>query len=661
LFLILILLVFPILTQASEEYFAEVSSENLLSNFGRTGLISLPIAYTLRDGYFGLGFSYSYPYTRALGVVSFLPKLEMGGVITQIENISLEKTPGWKGYGKYKDKAFFVKYQLLSETKDFPAISVGYDDFHGTKLFESKYIVATKYIDFIVPQNLTIGYGFGKLSGPFFGTEVLLHPKFSFLLEYAPYKTEEMRGYFGQALSKLEKINLGLSFRPYSWMHINTYLWQKEHFGFTLALTPPFGKGLPKTPKHFILSEEDVKEIREGKQESFYAKALERLDLKRAKVWQDGEVLYIEYSNEGYLFESMALRKALDVLKVTYFPGVQRVKIIVKDRNLPVTSVEIPGYLINAYLRGKVDFDYLLNKANMTISPDYQSRYKIAFKRPDITGSVKIRTFLNDPSGAFKYQLAYDVGVMQNFSDKVFWSLYLSLPVYNNIYSINKPLMKHPVRSDIAEFLKQKKPQIYNLSLNYVDGIKILPESFVAFSVGFNEMMFAGVGGDFLKFFRDGRLALGFGGDYVYKRDPKNVFKLKKDDFYDYYLNFYYVFKHPEITINIKSGRFLAGDEGVRFQVSRSINGFEFGFWYTYSNTNKPQFQGANRGYKDKGVFFTLPLRVFYTKETKQVVNYSLSPWTRDVGQLAGRAIDLYNLLKAKLPFYLKDKVDEKE
>jgi hypothetical protein len=31
------------------------------------------------------------------------------------------------------------------------------------------------------------------------------------------------------------------------------------------------------------------------------------------------------------------------------------------------------------------------------------------------------------------------------------------------------------------------------------------------------------------------------------------------------------------------------------------------------------------------------------------------------VGQLAGRAIDLYNLLKAKLPFYLKDKVDEKE
>jgi hypothetical protein len=107
--------------------------------------------------------------------------------------------------------------------------------------------------------------------------------------------------------------------------------------------------------------------------------------------------------------------------------------------------------------------------------------------------------------------------------------------------------------------------------------------------------------------------------------------------------------------------RFLAGDEGVRFQVSRVVKGFEIGFWWTNSNTNKPQFYGDNRGYLDKGIFITIPFRVFFTRDTYQTASYSLSPWTRDVGQLSYRPIDLYNTVRPKLPFYLLDTYDEKE
>jgi hypothetical protein len=124
-------------------------------------------------------------------------------------------------------------------------------------------------------------------------------------------------------------------------------------------------------------------------------------------------------------------------------------------------------------------------------------------------------------------------------------------------------------------------------------------------------------------------------------------------------LSAYYVTKFPELHLSVKAGRFLAGDKGVRFSVSRVIQGFEVGFWYTYSDTSK--FTGANKNYRDKGVFVAVPLRMFKWKDTKQVGYYSLSPWTRDVGQLAGRPFDLYRLLMEKMPFYLKDKAQASE
>jgi len=633
----------------------------ITTDFGRTGLISIPSAYTIQDGNLLFGFSRTYPYTRGFLGFGFIPRFEGGIVITQIDNISFKNDPVWKNYGKYKDKAFFAKFQLIPETETLPALAIGYDDFHGTKLFETKYITATKFVDFVIPQNITIGYGSGKLDGVFGGTEILLHPKVSFLAEYAPYKTEKMIGFRQKKLKNSEKVNYGINYHPYKWLSVSGYV-ERQDLGFTISLNAPLGGGLPKIPKHFILSEEDVKEIKEGKQESFYAKALERLDLKYAEVWQDGDVLNIEYSNKGYLFESIALKKALDVLRVTYFPGVKTVRIIIKENNVPITSIEIPGYVVNAYLNKKVELDYLLQKTKSTIAPDYKPKYSFIFDKPELSGNVKIRTFLNDPSGAFKYQLSYDIGIKENLLNNFSLTSTLSIPIINNISTINQPLMNPPVRSDVADYLKQKKPRLYNLSFNYLENIgKILPRTFATVSAGYNEMMFAGVGGDILHFVGDGRLAFGVGGDYVYKRDPESIFKLKNDRFHDYYLNFYYSFKEPEIKVNIKMARFLAGDEGVRFQVSRVVKGFEIGFWWTKSNTNKPQFYGDNRGYSDKGIFITIPFRVFFTKDTYQTASYSLSPWTRDVGQLSYRPIDLYNTVRPKLPFYLLDTYDEKE
>ncbi|ADU97059.1 protein of unknown function DUF940 membrane lipoprotein [Thermovibrio ammonificans HB-1] len=633
----------------------EALGYDILSNFGRTGLLEIPTAYVIQDGHLAFGTSYVYPYLRFYGNVGFFPGLELGGDITEIRDVVV-KGGIWTGYGFYKDKAFFAKYQILPETEKFPAIAVGWDDFHGTKLFESKYFVISKYIDTGIPQNVTIGYSTGVLKGPLFGSEILLHPKFSFITEYAPIKKSK---YFGLEDKKIRsKWNFGLKWQPLSWAQFVLSYQRGKEIGLNVNVNMPMGKPwLPHKPRYFVLTKRDVYLIKHNKQTAFFESALKRLDFEYPAVYVKGNTLYIEYSNKGYFYESVALRKALSIFRVVYFPNVKKVVIVLKEKNIPVTEIELPGYLINAYLKGQITYKELLNRAGYTIAPNYKPKIDLKLSNPQITGAIKLRTFLNDPSGALKYKLSYDVGVREYFLNNFIFDAKVILPIKNNIYSVVPPLMKHPVRSDIDKYLNNKHPDIPTLAVSYVS--PIAKGTFVGVSAGYNELMFAGVGGDVIHFFGDGRFAAGFGGDWVRKRDSEHPLRLKNYGFHDLYVSAHYVTTYPELHFTVKAGRFLAGDKGVRFEVSRVVKGFEVGFWYTYSDTS--DFTGANKNYHDKGVFVAVPLRMFKWRDTKQVGYYSISPWTRDVGQLAGRPLDVYRLLMDKMPFYLKDKAGASE
>jgi hypothetical protein len=548
--------------------------------------------------------------------------LEIGGVITNIRNIKVEDNTYWTGYGTYKDKAFFVKYQILPEMGKFPAIAVGWDDFHGTKLFDTKYFVVSKYIDYGIPENITVGYAKGKLlNGFFWGSEILLHPKWSFLVEYAPINKKELLGL--QNLPVKSKVNFGLKFQPKSWFQIVASYQRGNEWGININFDFPMGQNwVPHKPKVFRLTRQDVEIIKKNKQTEFYKKALQRLDLDNPEVYIEGDSLVIEYSNDGYFYESVALKKALSVLQVLYFPKVRTVKVIIKDNNVPVTEVVIPGKEVNLYLLGAIDFKTLLKNSYFKIAPNVKPKYVQTFTRPKWKIMPKVRTFLNDPSGFFKYMVSLDLYLKEYFYNNYRLDAGVFIPLMNNISSVNKPLMSKPVRSDIAQYLGIEHPDFSVLSLSYIN--RLTNRSFIGVSVGYNELMFAGIGGDILYFPGDGRVVFGVGGDYVWKRDPKTPLGIKNWTYHDEYVSFYYRMEYPEMQFTIKAGRFLAGDKGVRFEVSRIVNGFEVGFWYTYSDTS--DFTGPNKNYHDKGVFVAIPLRMFSTKDTKVVGVYSLSP-----------------------------------
>ena len=73
--------------------------------------------------------------------------------------------------GSYKDKGFNVKIKLKDQGV-LPALAVGLNDFAGTSLYSSEYLVSSYGINNL---DMHLGVGWGRLSNKDDGFKILLH------------------------------------------------------------------------------------------------------------------------------------------------------------------------------------------------------------------------------------------------------------------------------------------------------------------------------------------------------------------------------------------------------------------------------------------------------------------------------------------------------
>ena len=114
------------------------------------------------------------------------------------------------------------------------------------------------------------------------------------------------------------------------------------------------------------------------------------------------------------------------------------------------------------------------------------------------------------------------------------------------------------------------------------------------------------------------------------------------------------------MTFKTQYGRFLAGDVGWKIDVSRRYKtGVILGMFVTFTDTDNINQPSFNQGYNNKGVYMKLPVRMFYTKDSTQMFNYSISPWTRDVGETVYHWKDLYSIAADLMPARFKDEDED--
>ena len=263
------------------------------------------------------------------------------------------------------------------------------------------------------------------------------------------------------------------------------------------------------------------------------------------------------------------------------------------------------------------------------------------------------RMFLNDPSGFFKYRFG-----MRGWVSLYPWSggtfvTGLEWYPFNTVSSSNAPPAT-AVRTDLVPYQQNKEV----LGVLMLDQIEKFPwQIYGRLAAGLLEVQFAGIDAEVARPFFGGRLMLGLSGSVVKKRDPDRALGLKENDFRDRYetafVNTRLNLPEVEAAIDLKMGQFLAGDRGTRITLSKFFNGVVLSAWYSETNTDLFT-DNFNRGYHDKGVSVTIPLRLFGGTDSKTSYGFGVSPWTRDVAQDIDHFNTLFDYIGRNTDTYLK-------
>lgn len=131
---------------------ADIYSAN---DFGGVGLLQTRTARFGQDGQFSVGISLLNPYRRYYLNWQIFPWAEITFRYTDITNIRgriLDQSQvdffvdffSFTQGRTFLDRGFDIKFRLAEESKYFPAVAVGLQDFLGTGVFASEYIVLSK-------------------------------------------------------------------------------------------------------------------------------------------------------------------------------------------------------------------------------------------------------------------------------------------------------------------------------------------------------------------------------------------------------------------------------------------------------------------------------------------------------------------------------------
>lgn len=670
------------------------------SSLGFTGLIHMPDGRMAEDGTFTVGYTFAKPYSAPYVTVQMLPFLQVTGRYTRIHGYDLSKNPGWEGYGDYKDKSAGLKLRVLPENFQgnnwVPEVSIGVDDFHGTSLFRSEFVAASKRVDFNWGYvDGTLGYGRKRINGVYGGLRMGLAalPNWALVAEYDRTRygydpqfqytgmSERRTGAFGGALEyKYGALSLQAG-RMHNQNVFNVALsvpLQQREFVPKVYETGPFADGQwastnPRpTAQQWLTSDQWRLDL---------LKTLNAEGIGNVKAaWRDG-TLALTVSGDRYRYASRGVGRTA-LIALAYAPiETQRLEITWEHRgvagmtwefsSVPVLEKYFAGLASRTQLAHTLSLKYAdpngrteasrANDIDETInSLALEGRGRFSFSRSLLAVSAStpsqtafslnpyLHTYLNDPSGAFKYDLGLSLEAKVNLAPGLWLDGSLMGSLQENISDVTQEsnsLLPH-VRSDIAEYRRASRVKLQRLLVNkYWHPVA---RTYVRASAGVYEEMFAGAGVQALYLDRGGRFAWDVAVDGLRQRNFKGT------GFKDYKTVTAIASMHYKVpvlegvTATARVGRFLARDHGVRMELSRTFrSGIELGMWYSHTDAKDITSPGRpGSPYQDKGVFMRIPLGTMTGQDMSSVAHFSLTPWTRDGGQMVESPDDLYQSIR---------------
>lgn len=666
------------------------------SSMGLTGLMNMPSARMEADGTLTAGFTYARPYSAPYVSAQMLPFLQVAGRYTRIHGVPALTDQ----YGDEKDKSASFKLQVLKEgafgVSWLPDVAIGMDDFQGTQLFRSEFVVATKRLDFGVGHvDATLGYGRKRIDGLFGGARIGFKalPSWALVAEYDRnnYSNDPSFSRTGEPPRKTGAWGGALEYR-YGAMTLqvgrmhgqNVYNvsfsvpLQSREFIPKLDETGPFPDGAwaSTAPRPTAQQWQNDRQWRQKMLAALHDEGLRDVRL----AWRDG-TLALSFAGDRYRYASRGIGRAAQVALAHAPLETERMELTWETHDMAgMTWVFYDVSVLQQYMAGNAsraqlahamtlqyadpngrsaaaranDIDDTLDDLTLQGRSNYRfGRSLLAFtastaSQSSLSINPYVSTYLNDPSGAFKYDVGLRLGLTAHLARGWWLKAGALASLRENISDVSQASnseLPH-VRSDLAEYRKAARVKLHSLTVSRY--WQPATRTYVRASAGLYEEMFGGVGMQALYLDKGGRLAWDVSVDAVRQRN------FKGNGFTDYKTvtalasMHYRVHGFDGLTATVRAGRFLARDNGVRFELSRTFNsGIELGLWYTRTNGNDTMPPGApGSPYFDKGVFMRIPLSTLTTRDTSSGVMFGLSPWNRDVGQMVESPGDLYTMMR---------------
>lgn len=649
------------------------------------GYFSMPSARMGHEGEVSVGYAWVPPYYQYNLKIQLVDFLEVSGSYRVFKGVD-DPVLTRMGFGDYSDKGANIKLALFKPEDShyqIPGLSVGLEDFMGTSSFKAYYVVLTQiFLNYNL--EISVGYGshrirkwFGGLSWlPFRHSSYEALQGLAIVAEYdaIPYKDELIEKH-PKGRKTRSPINIGLKYRAWDMFDLSLAYIRGHEVAFSLSTTYNFGssKGLMpkidnKLPYSVPINLQELGPLRPEDvmmQDFIFASLEQGLDITAAWLGEENcqKILRLKIVNLIYREESCLKERIVAILGALTPKDIDKVIVVVDAFLVSVQEYHFDMHLLRKFHNkgmGRYEFDLLTPHKEVT-SPSCTSELIFNREKERINFELfpRTQTLFGSSRGKFKYALGLTLGINGYLHDNVYYSVCLGYFFLSDLHQINdidhlNPSQLPNVRTDVINYYQQKS---ITLDEAYLEKVWNWQKGwYTRLSVGLLEVEYAGVAAEWLYYPVNSSWAVGMDFAVLKKRTPDSWgftnFVRKLDGYRptwirytptQYFLNVYYDWQCTALEFKVSAGKFLADDYGVRMEISRYFpSGLQIGFWYTLTNGHD-KING--RTYYDKGIFFSMPLDIFYTKSTRSRWGYGMSAWLRDVGVRASTGSELYSLI----------------
>jgi hypothetical protein len=655
-----------------------VVSKSLASDFGTTGLVTIPTARMQPDG----SLTATIAQNNVLDI--FNVTYQATSFIEATFRYTIAVNPdGLDSADEYQDRSYGIKVKLLDEGHTRPAVAVGIRDIFGTGILAAEYFVVSKKL---LSVDVSVGLGWGRFAGRssfsnpirvlsnefverqsgdlaqtggavrsstffkgpvgIFGGVGYRIPNTAFRLsaEYASddYKREVAIG----VLRDPKPYSFGVAWVGRNGLFLGASYQQGRFLALTIKGSVNFkDRGLRRYERFYSVADQAGQEQAPEflSLESWYDRLLfdaERSGLRihsahyrpgadqvSFSLSNDRYALWADALNQFYRLTEIHLPRAFNQVNVSTLEDNLRGPSVTyfSQRSKPIRSLKEGAN--SSSLRGQLKAIRVLPNS-VPIRPVNKTDF--GFPKLALGADLALRLQLMDPNEPLKHQLyVKGTGRLAVSEDFNLWSS-VTLNVSNDFNTKRASDSVLPrVRSEVNRYLTEGENGIDSLFGEYRKSL--LPNFHVRAYGGLLEEMFGGVGLEMLYEPFASRWSVGANLNWVKQRDFKKQLQFSDYEVLTGHLSVFYASRWHNFDFGLHVGRYLAGDLGVTFEARRTFdNGFSIGAFFTRTDVSAQDF---GEGSYDKGLSLSMPYSLLIPRNTRGKYTTTIRTIERDGGR----------------------------